>query len=289
MKLDQFHKIALVTLLAAQNFLADAQTNNAAVQTNNASAPLDYSAFAKFVADRNIFDPNRVPNVPWTRRPPQPAVTRPAPPPPPASFSLVGIIGYGEGKLAGAYAFFDGTSQQYRKTVQLNGGIATFKVADIAADSVTLTTGTNSQTVLKIGEQLHDDGSGHWLTANGNDVRYNSNNNGRFGNRNGFGNGNGNGGRRGRNNNNNNFGGYNQGNNNNGGFNRNRNNFGGATTPAYDNSQTQDPNMGAQDYNNTPDNNMAPPDDNAPPDNTPNNNMPPPDFNVPPDQGQQNN
>jgi hypothetical protein len=293
MKLNPSYKFALVALLAAQNFLADAQTNNAATQTNSATAvPLDYSAFAKFVADRNIFDPNRVQNVPWRKLPPRPP-TPPTPPPPraPDSFSLVGIIGYGEGKLAGAYAFFDGTSQQYRKTVQLNGGIATFKVADIAADSVTLTTGTNSQTVLKIGDQLHDDGSGHWLTANGNDVRYNTGANGRFGNRNGFGNGNGNGGRGGRqrNNGNNNFGGFNQGNNNgnfnnNGGFNRGRNNFGGATTPAYDNSQAQDQNMGAQDYNNTPDDNMTPPDDNAPPDN----NMPPPDFNAPPDQGQQN-
>ena len=45
------------------------------------------------------------------------------------SFSLVGIIGYGEGRLAGVYAFFDGSSSQYQKTAQLNDSIATFKVA----------------------------------------------------------------------------------------------------------------------------------------------------------------
>jgi hypothetical protein len=283
MKMKPSCKIILVVLLAAQSFLAAAQTNNAA-------APADYSTFSKLIANRNIFDPNRVPNRPWTPTPPRPRVIAPPPPPQPASFSLVGVIGYGEGKLAGTYAFFDGTSQQYRKTVQLNGGIATFKVADITADSVTLTTGTNSRTILKLGEQLHDDGSGHWLTASGNDVRYNTGGNGRFGNRNGFGNGNGNGGRRQRGNNGN----FNNGNfnNNNGNFNRVRNNNNsGAAGSNFDNSQAQDQNMDAQNDNNAPDNNApdnaAAPDDNAPPDN--NFVMPPPDFNAPPDQGQQNN
>jgi hypothetical protein len=258
-------KIVLAALLAAQSFWATAQTNNAA-------APVDYSTFSTFIAQRNIFDPNRVPNVPWVPRTSRPAIITPQVRQP-DSFSLVGIIGYGEGRLAGAYAFFDGTNPQYHRTVQINGSIANFKVADIAADSVTLMTDTNNRTVLRIGEQLHDDGSGHWLTANGNGVRY-DNVNGRFGNRNG------NGGRRQRNNN---FGGFNQGNNNagnfnnnNGNFNRRRNNFGG-TASTSDNSQAQDPNMNSQGGNTAPD-------DNTPPDN-----MAPLDDNTAPDPGQQNN
>ncbi len=250
-------KIVLAALLAAQSFWATAQTNNTA-------APVDYSTFSTFIAQRNIFDPNRVPNVPWVPRT-RPIVTQPIVHQP-DSFSLVGIIGYGEGRLAGAYAFFDGTNPQYHRTVQINGSIANFKVADIAADSVTLMTDTNTRTVLRIGEQLHDDGSGHWLTANGNGVRYN-NTNGRFGNRNG------NGGRRQRTNN---FGGFNQGNNNNGNFNRRRNNFGG-TASTSDNSQAQDPNMNSQGDNTAQD-------DNTPPDN-----MAPLDDNTAPDPGQQNN
>lgn len=281
MKLNQSCKIVLVALLAAQNIWAAAPTNSAAAAAAPAAAPapVDYSTFATFIADRNIFDPNRIQHRPWVQQ------TNPPPRPPqrpqPASLSLVGIVGYSEGKLAGAYAFFDGTSQQYRKTVKLNGDIAVFKVSDIAADSVTLTTGTNSHTVLKLGEQLHDSGGGHWVTENGTDVRYNTSANSRFNSRSGYQNGNNRGGRQ----RNNNFGGGNQGNynyNNAGGFTQGRNNFNGGQT--FDNSQTQqDPNAGAQDFNVAP-GGMTPQDFNAQQIF-----IAPPDLNPPADPGQQDN
>jgi hypothetical protein len=230
------YKIILAALLAAQNFLAVAQTTNAL-------APADYP---KFITQRNIFDPNREPNVPYVKRikPTYVApVVRQA-----DSFSLVGIIGYGEGRLAGAYAFFNGSSSQYQKTAQLNDSIATFKVAGIAADSVTLVSGTNTM-VLGIGEQLHDGGGGQWVFANGTTVSYN-NGNGRNG-RNGFGFGNG--GRR----RNNNLGNNNGGNFNSGNFNRGRNNFAGSVA-ASDNSQADDQNVNSQDDSNAPDDNATP-------------------------------
>ena len=248
MNLNRSHKIILAVLLAAQNFLAGAQTTNTL-------APAEYP---KFIATRNIFDPNREPNVPWTAPRPRPAYT------PPVvrqveSFSLVGIIGYGEGRLAGVYAFFDGTSPDYSKTAQLNDSIANFKITEIAADSVTLMSDTNSTTVLRIGEQLHNDGVGHWLSANGTAARYS--NVGGYGNgRNGSRNGNG--GRR----RNNNF-----VNGNNGNYNRGRNNYAGSAATS-NNSQANDQNMNPQDNNAapddnaTPDGNMAPQDDNAAPD-----------------------
>jgi hypothetical protein len=274
MNLNRIHKIILVTLFAAQSFLAAAQTNTAA-------APLDYSTFTKFISDRNIFDPNRIPNRPWVKTPPRSIVTTPPPPRAPDSFSLVGIIGYGEGSLAGAYAFFNGSSLQYQKTTKLNGSIASFKVADIAADSVTLVSGTN-KTILAIGEQLQDDGTGHWVFANGTTGRYNNVNTGygRNQGRNNYNNNNYGGGRRRNNNygggnnggnfNNNGNAGYgnnNNGNNGGGNFGRGRNNY--VPANAADNSQSQD--TGGQDFGGQPviimpQDFVAPPDDNTPPD-----------------------
>jgi len=268
MNLNRSHKIVLVALLVARSFLASAQTTNVV-------PPADYP---KFIAQRNIFDPTRVANVPWSPRPrqvytPQPVVNQVD------SFSLVGIIGYDEGRMAGVYVFFDGTSPDYHKTAQLNDNIANFKIVDISADSVTLMSDTNNTTVLRIGEQLHNDGVGHWLSANGTAARYT---NGRFG-RNGFG-----GGGRRRNNfgngNNRNYnnGNYNGGNNGNysygyGNFNRRGNNY--AASPATsDNSQVDDQNLNSQNDNNSPDNNATPGNNIAPDNNMP----PPPDDNAAP-------
>jgi hypothetical protein len=247
MKPNRLYKIVFAALFAAQSFLA-------AAQTNSADAPVDYSTFTKFIAQRNIFDPNRLPNVPTVYRP-RPIVTTRFNQV--DSFSLVGVIGYGEGQLAGVYAFFDGSNLQYQKSAQVNDSIATFKVSAITADSVTLVSGTNTIT-LGIGEQLHDGGGGHWVFANGTTVSYN--NLGGFGNgrnRNGFGNGNG-----GRRRNNGNFNNNGNNGNNNGNFGRRRNNL----APG-DNSQPQDPNM-IPDDNAAQDNNGAVPQDNNAPDNT---------------------
>lgn len=265
MNLNRSCKIVLVALLAMQNFLAIAQTTNVV-------APADYP---KFISERNIFDPDREPNVPSASRPKTaytPPVVRQV-----DSFSLVGIIGYGEGSMAGTYAFFDGTNPQYHKTAQLNDSIASFKITDIMADSVTLMSDTNSRTVLRIGEQLHNDGVGHWLSADGIATRYNSAGgygNGRNSGRNGFGNGN----RR----RNNNF-----GNGSNGNSNRSRNNFAGAAATGG-NSQADEQDMNskndniAPDNNAAPDNNMATPDDNNTPDAGTQDNTTAPQTNQPP-------
>jgi hypothetical protein len=227
MKLNRFHKVVLVALLATQHFPAVAQTTNA----------LAPAGFAKFIADRNIFDPDRYPIVAGAPPRPRPTSTVSSKPvPPPDTFALVGIIGYGEGRLAGAYAFFNGSSDQYQRTVKLNGSIAIFKVADIAADSVTLMSGTNKM-ILGVGEELKSDGNGHWSFSNGTTGRYNtasSYNNGNGYGRSGFNNGGGR--RRG----NNSYGNYNAGNagGNAGNFTRGRNNY--APSAATDNSQASD-------------------------------------------------
>jgi hypothetical protein len=257
MNLNRSYKIILAALFAMQSFLAVAQTNDV-------SAPVDFSNFSKFIAQRNIFDPNRLPRIGSVA--PRP-ITHFTSAPVTDSFSLVGVIGYGEGQLAGIYAFFDGTSLQYQKSAQLNDTIAIFKISVITADSVTLVSGTNTL-VLGIGEQLHDAGGGHWVFANGTTVGYNTLSS--YSNlRNGR-----NGGRR-RNNN------FNNGNLNNGNAGRRRNNGGGAA--AFDNSQAQDPNT-PPGFNDAQDNNGAAPDDNNVQGAAPQDNGAAPDIQPTPDQ-----
>jgi hypothetical protein len=115
-----------------------------------------FSAF-QVISDRNIFNPNR-----YARSAPRtytPRVTRHS-----TSFTLAGIMSYGQGETPGTYAFFDGTSPELRKVLQPAGVIADFKVAAITFDSVTLQRETN-QTVLKVGMQMRQESAGHWLLA----------------------------------------------------------------------------------------------------------------------------
>ncbi len=118
--------------------------------TNNGSATLDY-AFFKLIVDRNIFDPNRFP-----RRGSGPHT-------PPKSFdslTLVGTMSYEKGM----FAFFDGTSAEYKKALRLADAIAGYKVANISPNSVKLAAGTN-QLELSVGAQLRREEDGPWRLA----------------------------------------------------------------------------------------------------------------------------
>src|ERR1035441_9473136 len=87
--------------------------------TNNGPITLDYSSF-KVVVDKNIFDPNRQPQR-------GPRTVRPTP----KSFdslTLVGTMTYEKG----TFAFFDGTSAEYKKALKLADAIAGYKVTNIA-------------------------------------------------------------------------------------------------------------------------------------------------------------
>jgi hypothetical protein len=115
--------------------------------TNSGSATLDY-AFFKVIVDRNVFDPNRIP-----RRGPGPRT-------PPKSFdslTLVGTMSYEKGM----FAFFDGTSVEYKKALRLADAIAGYKVTNISPNSVKLASGTN-QLELSVGAQLRREEDGPW-------------------------------------------------------------------------------------------------------------------------------
>ena len=124
---------------------------NGAAGTNGARASLDYSAF-KIIVDRNIFDPNRFPHAG-----PRPIASKPK------SFdsvTLVGTMSYEKG----TFAFFDGTSSEYKKALKLTDSIAGYRVTNIAPNAVKLATGTN-EVELSVGGQLRREENGPWLLA----------------------------------------------------------------------------------------------------------------------------
>jgi hypothetical protein len=84
-----------------------------------------FDAF-KVIAQRNIFDPNRT--RAGTVRPPTERPRRTE------AFALKGIIAYEKGD----FAFFDGTSSDYRKSVKTGDNFAGYKVVGVAPGQVTL-------------------------------------------------------------------------------------------------------------------------------------------------------
>jgi len=121
-------------------------------QTNGAPAGLDYSAF-QVIVDRNIFDPNRYPRRSGETR------ARPAPKTV-DSLTLVGTMSYERG----TFAFFDGSSSDYRKALKLSDIIAGYEVCNITPDAVKLAAGTNVLE-LPVGMQLRREEDGPWRLA----------------------------------------------------------------------------------------------------------------------------
>ncbi|MGA2029057.1 MAG: hypothetical protein ABSG87_03180 [Verrucomicrobiota bacterium] len=111
---------------------------------------MDYSSF-QIVGQRNIFDPNRTPHSRFSST----RSTRVA-----DSFSFVGSMSYAKGN----FAFFDGTSSDFRKVAKVDDTIADFKVVAIGLSSVTLSFGTNEM-VLFIGTQMRRDDDGQWMVS----------------------------------------------------------------------------------------------------------------------------
>jgi hypothetical protein len=117
--------------------------------TAQSSNGLDLASF-QIIGQRDIFDPSRVPH----RRSTGPATHVVD------SFSFVGTLSYAKGN----FAFFDGTSPDFRKVLERDGSIADFKVTAINPRSVTLSSGTN-ETVLPLGTQMYRDDNGHWTNS----------------------------------------------------------------------------------------------------------------------------
>jgi hypothetical protein len=144
--------IATVTLLSTANGLA---------QQTNAPSGMSYDAF-RMISDRNIFNPNRYARSSGRTRSES---SRPASRV--ESFTLVGLMQYEKG----VFAFFDGTSADYRKTLENDGAISEFKISGLTPHQLKLHSGTNEFT-LRVGMQVRREDGGDWfLTEPGQTTR----------------------------------------------------------------------------------------------------------------------
>jgi len=130
---------------------------SAAAQTTNAPSSLDYSSF-RIISDRNIFNPNRTGRF-RSSRSNESQRTRTD------SFSLVGTMSYRKG----TFAFFDGTSSDYKKVAEAADIIAGYQVTEITPKSVKLEA-AGKQIELPIGGQMRREEGGQWQLSAQNDL-----------------------------------------------------------------------------------------------------------------------
>jgi len=121
----------------------------ASAQSTNDSSSTDYSSF-QIIADRNIFNPDRYGH---TYHPHYESHAVP-------TFSLAGTMSYRKGM----FAFFNGTSDDYRKALQQGGTIAGYTVAKIDFDGVQLL--SSGKTIdMKVGAAMRREGDAWELAA----------------------------------------------------------------------------------------------------------------------------
>jgi hypothetical protein len=117
------------------------------------SAPAGPPSLQSFniIVTNNIFDPNRRPGRTY----------RPGPsyrPQRVEGFTLVGTMSY----QSGTYAFFDGTSYDYRKSVKASDTIAGYKVTEITHDAIKLAAASNQPVTMRVGMQMRRENGGPW-------------------------------------------------------------------------------------------------------------------------------
>ena len=130
-----------------------------AMEAQDANPPSrrDYSAF-RIIAERNIFNPNRSGRSGRSaaRAASEGRVATP-------TFALVGTMCYEQGR----FAFFDGSSSEYRKALEPADSIAGYKIAAITPGHVKLES-TNGQPIdLAVGMQMKKQDEGDWLLVAG--------------------------------------------------------------------------------------------------------------------------
>jgi hypothetical protein len=142
----------------------------AGAQSNGVPGDTDYAKFSQFVADRNIFDPNRYPRTRTSTYHPRPQVHTVGAP----AFTLVGTMSYQKG----TFVFFDGNSPDFRKVLAAGGGIAGYTVAEVSPAAVKLAGPDKKEIVMKPGEQMRQE-NGTWQLAGPAEVSAASSDNGK--------------------------------------------------------------------------------------------------------------
>jgi len=145
-----------ITLLLALPLLSGISALAAdETSATNAPSPFSYNSF-EIIPQRNIFNQNRSGRSRgFTRNRSERRVRS-------DSFALRGTMNYEKGW----FAFFDGTSSDYRKAVQPSDSIAGFKVTSVGPDSVKLDA-NGKQIELQIGMQMKRPDGGEWQMASG--------------------------------------------------------------------------------------------------------------------------
>lgn len=145
--------LMLTLALAGGNVFA--QTNN------NVPGATDYAAFNRFVTERNIFDPNRVPHYSSTPRRTTPRRTARSSSAP--TIALVGTMAYEKG----SFAFFSSNDAEQKKVLPVSEKIAGYKIVVITPTSVTLEAADKKQLEMKVGEVLRQENGGWQLAGAG--------------------------------------------------------------------------------------------------------------------------
>jgi hypothetical protein len=148
---DKWPSRCAVRILCVVAVLVMAGCWAASAQETNTPSRTDYSFF-RMIADRNIFNPDRSPRESRSRRDRREASVD--------AFALVGTMSYQKGQ----FAFFDGTSEAYRKVLERDGVIAGYKVAEITPSAVKLEV-ASKRVELKVGSQMRHEGASWQLVA----------------------------------------------------------------------------------------------------------------------------
>lgn len=125
---------------------------NAPAQNTNMPARFDYFSF-RLISEKNIFNASRYGR---TAAPPPSSEERQAPRV--EAFTLVGTMTYEKGP----FAFFEGTSSDYRKVLSPGGTIAGCRLTEISGTRVKLEADTNHFD-LRVGSQLRRENDGPWV------------------------------------------------------------------------------------------------------------------------------
>lgn len=138
-------RFAIILMLAALTAAADGVV---AQETNSGPVVMDKKYF-EIISKRNIFDPAR------SGRKPSAANYRPRRT---ESFTLAGIMSYEKGD----YAFFDSSSSDFKKNLQVGQSIAGYKIAEIRPGYVNLQASSNKLVRLNVGTQMRRQDGGRW-------------------------------------------------------------------------------------------------------------------------------
>lgn len=146
--------LALVLLFATAGFSSAAGTTNGAAVVPSTRG--EFVAF-KVVSERNIFNPHRSKRAgdrPPPRTEPEKRVTM-------DRFALLGTMSYEKGR----YAFFDGSSSDFRKVAKPDDSIAGFKIAEVAPTCVKLMLTNGTLLELCVGMQMKRSEDADWQLA----------------------------------------------------------------------------------------------------------------------------